>query len=87
MYATIDIGNLRMTHELLKGNPCMLMYTGCNADSLLQYASYNGDSHVRNSTLRKIIYQAGLRVNASQVMPIYSVLANLNPNMSFCVPT
>ena len=66
MYATINIGNPPMTHELLKGNPCMLMYAGCNADShvqyagcnadsRVQYASCNGDSRVRKSTLRKII--------------------------------
>ena len=39
MYTTIDIGNLHMTRELLKGNPCMLMYVGCNGDSRVQYAS------------------------------------------------
>ena len=55
MYTTIDIGNLRMTRELLKGNPCMLMYVGCNVDSRVQYVSCNGGSHVRNSTLRRII--------------------------------
>ena len=76
MYATIDIGNLRMTRELLKGNPRMLMYAGCNVDS-----------HVCNSTLRKIMWQAGSRVNAFQVIPIYSFLANFNPKMSFFVPT
>ena len=48
MYATINIGNPHMTHELLKensrmtrellkGNPCMLMYAGCNGDSRVQY--------------------------------------------------
>ena len=87
MYATIDIGNPRMTHELLEGNPRTLVYVGFNADSHVQYASCNEDSRVRNSTLRKIIKQDGLMVNASQGMPIYSVLANFNPNMSFCVPT
>ena len=46
MYVTIDIGNLRMTRELLKGNPHTLMYAGCNEDSQLQYASCNGYSHV-----------------------------------------
>ena len=46
MYATINIGNPRMTRELLKGNPCTLMYIGCNADSHVQYVSSNGDSHV-----------------------------------------
>ena len=55
MYATIDIGNPHMTREFLKGNPRMLMYAGCNADSHVQYVSCNGDSRVRNSTLRKII--------------------------------
>ena len=55
MYTTIDIGNPRMTFELLKGNPHTLMYTGCNVDSRVQYASCNGDSRVHNSTLRKII--------------------------------
>ena len=54
MYTTIDIGNPRMTHELLKGNPRTLVYAGCNADSHVQNASCNGDSHVCNSTLRKI---------------------------------
>ena len=37
MYVTINIGNPRMTCELLKGNPCMLMYAGCNGDSRVQY--------------------------------------------------
>ena len=66
MYVTIDIGNLRMTRELLKGNPHTLMYGGCNADSRIEYASCdgdsrvqyvgcNGDSRVCNSTLRKIM--------------------------------
>ena len=40
MYATINIGNPRMTRELLKGNPRMLMYIGCNGDSHVQYVSY-----------------------------------------------
>ena len=48
MYATIDIGNPPMTRELLKGNPRMLMYAGCN-----------GDSRVCHSTLKKINWQAG----------------------------
>ena len=51
---TINIGNLRMTRELLKGNLHTLMYAGCNADSCIQYGSCNGDSCVHNSTLRKI---------------------------------
>ena len=55
MYATINIGNPRMTRELLKGNPHTLMYVGCNADSHVQYTSCNGDSCVCNSTLRKIM--------------------------------
>ena len=38
MYATINIGNLCMTCELLKGNP-MNLYTGSNGDSRVQYAS------------------------------------------------
>ena len=54
MYATIDIGNPCMTHELLKGNPRTLMYAGCNADSHIQYASCNEDSRVHKSTLGKI---------------------------------
>ena len=37
MYVTIDIGNLRMTRELLKGNPRTLMYAGCNVDSRIEY--------------------------------------------------
>ena len=36
---TINIGNPSMTRELLKGNPCMLMYVGYNGDSRVQYAS------------------------------------------------
>ena len=55
MYATIDIGNLHMTRELLEGNSHTLLYAGCNADSRVQYASCNEDSRVRNSTLRKNI--------------------------------
>ena len=39
MYPTINIGNLRMTREWLKGNPRMLMYAGCNGDSRVQYMS------------------------------------------------
>ena len=39
MYVTINIGNLRMTRELLKGNPRMDLYAGCNGDSPVQYAS------------------------------------------------
>ena len=54
MYTTIDIGNPRMTRELLEGNSGTLVYAGCNADSRIQYASCNQDSRVRNSTLRKI---------------------------------
>ena len=30
MYTTIDIGNPRMTLELLEGNPRTLVYVGCN---------------------------------------------------------
>ena len=73
---TINIGNPHMTCEFLKGNPRTLMYAGCNADSCIQYACCNGDSRVCNSTLRKIVWQVGSRVNASQVMPIYSVWKN-----------
>ena len=51
MYVTIDIGNLGMIRDLLKGNSRTLVYTGCNADSRVQYASCNEDSHVRKSTL------------------------------------
>ena len=98
MYATIDIGNSHMTRELLKGNLLTLMYAGWNVDSHAQYVScqweqscmytsFNEDSHVQNSTLRKIIWQAGSMVNASQVIPIYNVLENFNPKMSFCVTT
>ena len=54
MYATIDIGNPRMTYELLEGNPHTLVYAGCNANSRVQYVICNEDSRVRNSTLRKI---------------------------------
>ena len=39
MYVTINIGSPCMTHELLKGNPHMLMYAGCNGDSHIQYMS------------------------------------------------
>ena len=87
MYATINIGNPRMTRELLEGNSRTLVYAGCNANSCIHYASCNDYSRVHNSTLRKNIYQAGLRVNASQFMLVYSALANFNPNLSFCVPT
>ena len=76
MYTTIDIGN-----------PRSLMYAGCNVDSRVQYVSCNEDSHVCKSTLRKIIWKAGSRLNASQVMAIYSGLENFNPKMFFCVPT
>ena len=76
-----------MKQEFLKGNSRTLMYAGCNADSRVQYVGCNGDSRVRKSTLRKIMYQVFLKVNASQVMLIYSVLKKFNPNMSFCVPT
>ena len=55
MYATINIGNPRMTCELLEGNPRMLVYAGCNANSRVQYMSFNEDSRVCNSTLRKNI--------------------------------
>ena len=33
VYVTIDIGNLRMTHELLEGNPRTMVHAGCKADS------------------------------------------------------
>ena len=57
MYATINIGNPRMTHESLKGNPRIDLYGGCNGDSRVQYVSYqqeqsrmyasfNGDSRI-----------------------------------------
>ena len=39
MYATIDIGNPCMTHELLKGNPRIDLYTGCNGNIRVQYMS------------------------------------------------
>ena len=55
MYATINIGNPRMKRELLEGNSRTLVYAGCNANSCVQYTSYNEDSRVRNSTLRKNI--------------------------------
>ena len=87
MYAPIDIGNLCMTCELLEGNPRTLMYAGFNADSRIQYVSCNEDSHIHNSTLRKIYSKLVLEVNTSQVMPIYSALENFNPSLSFCVPT
>ena len=47
MYATINIGNPRMTRELLQGNPRMLMYVGCN-----------GNSHVRMRVAMKIVVYA-----------------------------
>ena len=62
MYVTIDIGNLRMTCELLEGNLLMHVYAGCNANTRVRYASCNADSRVCNSTLRKYIYKAGSRV-------------------------
>ena len=55
MYVTIDIGNPRMTPDLLKGNPCMLMYTGCNVDSHVQYTSCNEDSHVHTRVVVRIV--------------------------------
>ena len=39
MYATINIGNPRMTRESLKGNPRIDLYVGYNGDSRVQYAS------------------------------------------------
>ena len=54
MYVTINIGNPHMTREFLEGNPCTLVYVGYNADSCVKYTSCNEDSHMRNSTLRKI---------------------------------
>ena len=59
-----------MKHESLKGNPHTDLYVGCNGDSRVQYASFqreqsrmytsfNGDSGMRQSTLRKIKWQAG----------------------------
>ena len=39
MYVTVNIGNLRMTCELLKGNPRIDMYAGFNGNSRVQYAS------------------------------------------------
>ena len=54
MYVTINIGNPRMTRELLEGNPRTMVYAGCNADSRVQYAICSEYSCVRNSTLRKI---------------------------------
>ena len=55
MYVTIDIGNPRMTFGLLKGNPRTLMYTGCNVDSHVQYASCNGDSRIRTRIAMEIV--------------------------------
>ena len=55
MYATINIGNLRMTRELLEGNLHILVYAGCNANSIVQYMICNEYSCIRNSTLRKNI--------------------------------
>ena len=40
LYVTSNTGNPHMTRELLKGNPCMIMYAGCNGDSRVQYASF-----------------------------------------------
>ena len=45
------------------------------------------DSRVWQSTYRKVKWKAGWIVNASHVMPIYSVQATFNPKVSFCVPT
>ena len=47
MYATINIGNLHMTCESLKGNPCIDLYAGCN-----------GDSHVRMRVAMEIVVYA-----------------------------
>ena len=55
MYATIDIGNPRMTCELLKGNPRTLMYTGFNVDSRIQYTSCNGDSRIHTQVVMEIV--------------------------------
>ena len=46
MYATTNIGNLRMTRELLEGNPRTPVYVDCNANTRVRYASCNGDSCV-----------------------------------------
>ena len=54
MCMTIDIGNPRMSRELIEGNLRTLVYAGCNADSRIQYVNCNEYSHIRNSTLRKI---------------------------------
>ena len=87
-----------MTRESLKGNPRIYLYVGCNGDSRKWYAScqqeqsrmymsFNGDSRVRQSTHRKLKWHTGQRVNASHVIPIYSVQENFNPIVSFYVPT
>ena len=55
MYATIDIGNLCMTRELIKGNSRTLMYAGCNVDSRIQYMSCNGDSCVHTRVAMDIV--------------------------------
>ena len=55
MYTTIDIGNPRMTRELLKGNPRMIMYMGCNVYSCVHYMSFNGDSRVRMRVAMEIV--------------------------------
>ena len=55
MYVTIDIGNPRMTHNLLKGNPRTLMYASCNVYSHVQYVSCNGNSRVRTRVAMDIV--------------------------------
>ena len=55
MYVTIDIGNPRMTPELLKGNLRMLTYAGCNGDSRDSMRVVNGNSHIRTRVAMKIV--------------------------------
>ena len=55
VYVIIDIKNPRMTRDLLKGNPRMLIYTGCNVDSHVQYTSCNEYSHVHTRVAMIIV--------------------------------
>ena len=43
---TINIGNPRMTRMLLEGNLRTQVYTGCNANTRVQYVSCNADSRI-----------------------------------------
>ena len=58
MYATIDIGNPRMTHKFLKGNPCMLMYAVAMEIVTYNTRVVNGNSRVRTRVAMRIVVYA-----------------------------